>query len=118
MSKTTTTSEGQSTGEPASGSVASACYAVMSVMAGDRIQYLHAEPGDANDGRDDLAVGRSPDSVCLLAALCDLIDACELPGDHCEIEQALRQAKIAIDDAIGKVACHADVLPELANKSA
>ena len=35
----------------------------------------------------------------LLAALDDLVSACELPGDHCEIEQALPAAIKALDRA-------------------
>ena len=35
-------------------------------------------------------------------ALADLIMACELPGDHCEIEQALPQAYSAIAKCEGK----------------
>lgn len=37
----------------------------------------------------------------LLDALDSLATACELPGDHCETEQALRIAKAAITKAKG-----------------
>lgn len=38
----------------------------------------------------------------LLEALDSLVSACELPGDHCEIEQALPAATAAIEKALGK----------------
>lgn len=37
----------------------------------------------------------------LLEALDDLVLACELPGDHCEVEQALPAARAAIRKAVG-----------------
>ena len=37
----------------------------------------------------------------LLAALDDLVSACELPRDHCEIDQALPSAIKALDMAKG-----------------
>ena len=33
----------------------------------------------------------------LLEALDDLLSACELPGEHCEIEQALPRARAALE---------------------
>ena len=38
----------------------------------------------------------------LLDALDALLSACELPGDHCEIEQALPKARAAIAKATGE----------------
>jgi hypothetical protein len=44
-------------------------------------------------------IAAAPD---LLAALDSLVLACELPGDHCEVEQALRIAIEAIKKAKGE----------------
>ena len=53
-------------------------------------------------GNDDEALSLIAAAPALLEALDDILMAYDLPGDHCEMEQAIIVARAAIDKAKGE----------------
>ena len=71
---------------------------VITAPAVDRVAVVSGSNGDDAMHANAKLIAAAPE---LLDALDSLVLACELPGDHCEVEQALPAARAAISKAVG-----------------